>query len=173
MVNIIYKPMETDDEIVGKAYVHYKSWQETYGGLVDKDYLNNVTLDKCKNVAFKWRDNIIVAKDGDKVVGFVGYGECNDPNYPNHGEIFGLYVLREYQGKKIGFDLMNAAVCELDNFPNIALWVLQGNEKAISFYEKYGFRFDGNEQEIKLGTTNKELRMVFDNEHSRKNTKTI
>ncbi len=162
MSTIIFKPLETDDEIIGKAYVHYKSWQETYGGLVDKDYLNNVTLDKCEKAAFKWRDNIIVAKDGEKVVGFAGCGECNDPSYPNHGEIFGLYVLREYQGKKIGFELMNAAARKLETFPKIALWVLQGNEKAISFYEKYGFRFDGNAQEIQMGTAAKELRMVYE-----------
>jgi len=43
------------------------------------------------------------------------------------------------------------------------VWVLKGNERAIRFYERYGFRFDGTEQEIKLGTSNTELRMIYDN----------
>lgn len=162
MKDYVFKPMETDDEIVGKAYVHFKSWQETYSGLIDAEYLKNVTLEKCEEIAFHWRDNIIVAKDGDKVIGFVGYGACTDPMYPNHGEIFGLYVLNEYQGKKIGFELMNQAVRMLDGFPRIALWVLQGNEKAIRFYKRYGLYFDGRNKEIQLGTAVKELRMVYE-----------
>lgn len=28
------RPMETETEMDGKGYVHYKSWQETYPGLV-------------------------------------------------------------------------------------------------------------------------------------------
>lgn len=42
-MNYIIKPMQTDDEIDGKGYVHYKSWQETYAGLIDAEYLKNMT----------------------------------------------------------------------------------------------------------------------------------
>lgn len=34
-MNITVKAMETDAEIRGKAYVHWKSWHEAYKGLVD------------------------------------------------------------------------------------------------------------------------------------------
>ena len=73
-MDIIIKPMETDDEIRGKAYVHWKSWQESYAGIIDADYLSKLTLDGCEEKAFRWRDNLLVAKDGTRVVGFVGYG---------------------------------------------------------------------------------------------------
>ena len=43
---ITIKPMETDEEIKGKAFVHWKCWQETYPGLVSQDYLNKFTLEK-------------------------------------------------------------------------------------------------------------------------------
>ena len=33
--DILIKPMETEDEIRGKAFVHWKSWQESYRGIVD------------------------------------------------------------------------------------------------------------------------------------------
>ncbi len=66
------------DEIDGKGYVHYKSWQETYEGLIDDEYLKNMTEEKCKAIAHKWTNNILVAKDGDKVIGFVGYGKYRD-----------------------------------------------------------------------------------------------
>ena len=68
-MNYIIKPMQTVDEIDGKGYVHYKSWQETYVGLIDAEYLKNMTEEKCKTIAHTWTDNILVAKDGDKVIG--------------------------------------------------------------------------------------------------------
>ena len=33
---IVIKPMETDAEIRGKAFVHWKCWQEVYPGLVSQ-----------------------------------------------------------------------------------------------------------------------------------------
>lgn len=33
-MQITIKKMETDDEIRGKAYVHWKSWQEAYPGML-------------------------------------------------------------------------------------------------------------------------------------------
>ncbi len=40
------KKMESIEEIVGKGYVHYKSWHETYTGLVDAGYMERITLEK-------------------------------------------------------------------------------------------------------------------------------
>ena len=160
-MNYIVKPMQTDDEIEGKGYVHYKSWQETYAGLIDAEYLKNMTEEKCKAIAYKWTDNILVAKNGDRVIGFVGYGKYRDDTLTDSGEIFSIYVLADYCGKKVGYELMNAAFAKLAAYKQIAVWVLKGNERAIRFYKKYGFRFDNTEQEIKLGTLNTELRMVF------------
>lgn len=164
MDRYIIKPMEGEEEICGKGYVHYKSWHETYGGLIDARYLEGITLEKCAETARRWPDNIIVAKDGDKVIGFVGFGAYRDSTLPEHGEVVSIYVLEEYQGKRIGYDLMNAALERLADYQKIAVWVLKGNDKAIRFYERYGFRFDGAEAEIVLGTPNTELRMVYDRE---------
>lgn len=155
------QPMESEAEIAGKGYVHHQSWQETYPGLVDAGYLAGVTLDKCLQIARKWRENILVAKDGDRVIGFVGYGVYRDDTMPGYGEIYSLYVLADYHGRKVGYALMNAALAQLRAYPKVALWVLKGNERAIRFYERYGFRADGAEADILLGTPNKELRMVY------------
>ena len=56
---------------------------------------------------------------------------------------------------------MNAAFEMLSAYNKIAVWVLKGNNRAIHFYEQYGFRFDGTEAEITLGTSNTELRMIY------------
>lgn len=161
MQPILIKPMQTEKETDGKAYVHFKAWHETYAGLIDDAYLNGFTEERCMLIARKWRDNLLVAKDGDRVVGFVGCGAYRDETLPDYGEIFSIYVLADYQGKKIGYALMNAAMEQLEKYQKIALWVLKGNERAIRFYQRYGFCFDGAEKHVNLGTPNTELRMVY------------
>lgn len=154
------KPMETLAEMDGKGYVHYKSWQETYAGLVDAAYLRDVTEEKCVKRAREWPDNLLVAKDGERVIGFVGYGLYRDDTLPGCGEVYALYVLADYHDQRVGYELMNAAFEKLSAFQTIALWVLKGNERAIRFYQRYGFRPDGVEQEILLGVPNTVIRMI-------------
>lgn len=141
---ITIKPMETDAEIQGKAFVHWKCWQDIYPGLVSQAYLEKLTLAKCEEMAFRWRDNILVAKDGDRVVGFVGYGDRGE-EAPDAGEIFALYVLPRYHGTGVGQQLMTAGVEALAAYPRTCLWVLKGNDRAIRFYEKCGFHRTGEE----------------------------
>ena len=160
-MDIVIKSMESESEIRGKAYVHWKSWQDAYSGLVDQAYLDNLTIEKCTDIAFRWPDNLLVAKENDKVVGFVGYGAYRDDSLPETGEIFSIYILKEYYDLKIGYALMNAALEKLSEFRQIAVWVLEGNHRAIKFYERCGFQFDGTKKQIELGTVNTEIRMIL------------
>ncbi len=161
-MELVIKPVETEAELDGKAYVHYKAWHETYTGLIDPAYMRGVTLEKCRETARRWPENIITAKDGERVVGFAAYGPYRDGTLPECGEVFAIYVLKEYQGRGVGFALMNAALDRLSGFRRIALWVLRGNERAIRFYTRYGFRFDGAEAELALGAPVTELRMIYE-----------
>ena len=142
---IIIKPMETDAEIRGKAFVHWKCWQETYPGMVSQAYLDALTLGKVEEKAFQWRDNLLVALDGERVVGFVGYGDHGAAD-PETGEIFALYVLPEYQGQGLGRRLMEVGLAKLAACSRIVLWVVKGNDRAVHFYEKYGFHLNGAEK---------------------------
>ncbi len=144
-VRIVIKDMETDEEVRGKAYVHWCSWQETYPGMMDGAYLAARTLEKCEEKAFRWRDGILVAKDGERVAGFVGFGAAGD-SLPDAGEVFALYVLPEYCGQGVGGALMDAALERLRQYRRVCLWVLKENARAIRFYEKRGFRRDGAEK---------------------------
>ena len=160
-MDITIKQMETDDEIKGKAFVHWKSWQKAYPGIVDQGYLDSLTLEKCESIAYRWLDNILVAKDGERVIGFVGYGKYRSDELENTGEIYAIYVLAEYYGKSVGFQLMQEALSRLKEYDRIAVWVLKDNERAIRFYERYGYRFDGREETLKLGTPVTEARMIL------------
>lgn len=166
-MGIEIKKMETDSEIRGKAFVHWQSWQEAYPGLVRQEYLDALTLEKCEQIAFNWPDQLLVAKDGDRVVGFAGYGH-RDEDPADVGEVFALYVLKEYYGKDVGRRLMNAALEQLEGrYPEICLWTLKENKRAIRFYQKCGFYPDGKEKENRnIEAT--EIRMVLAKQDSQR-----
>ena len=158
-MNIIIKRMETDEEIKGKAFVHFKSWQEAYSGIVKQTYLDERTIEKSEEMALSTKNSTIIAKDGECVVGFVQYGKYNYGDLENTGEIIALYVLADYYGQGIGYRLMQEAMKYLSGYPQIALFVIKDNQRAIDFYTRYGFRFDGQEGMTQVGATVE--RMVF------------
>ena len=128
---------------------------------------DSLTLDKCEKIAFRRTDNVIIAKDGDSVIGFVGFGkyrndELENAGLENAGEVFAIYILSQYYGKGIGYRLMQTALSELADHSKIAVWVLKENTKAIRFYERCGYRFDGREQIIELGSPVVAARMVLE-----------
>ena len=151
-MNITIKKMKSDAEIMGKAYVHWRSWQEAYRGIVNRQYLDRLTLEKCEEIARRWPDDLLVAKDGDRVIGFVGYGKAGDEDLDDAGEIFALYILTEYYGQGVGYRLMQAGLDRLRDCSEIVVRVLKENERAVRFYERCGFRFDGREETVVLGS---------------------
>ena len=158
-MNIVIKKMETPEEIRGKAYVHWKAWHQAYPGLVDQQYLDRLTLEKCEQIAFNWPDGLLVAKDNDKVIGFVGYGH-RDEDPEKLGEVFAIYVLAEYYGKGVGKQLMQRALDQLKKYPQICLWTLKENKRAIRFYQTCGFIADGIEKtNTNINAT--EIRMIL------------
>lgn len=162
-MDIIIKEMETEEEIRAKGYVDWKTVREAYSEILSQNYLDTAeTLEKCVERAFKWRDNMLVAKDGDRVIGFAGYGKSRYGDLENAGEVHSLYILQEYYGKRVGYGLMNAAVERMAEYDRIVVRVLEENERAIRFYERYGFRFDGFRESVVLGTEQTVLRMVLE-----------
>ncbi len=160
-MNIRIKKMETEEEIRGKAFVHWSSWHEAYPGMVSDAYLEKLSLEVCEKIAFQWPDDILIAKSGEKVVGFIGCGLSREEE--NCGEVFALYLLPEYYGKGVGLQLMAAALEYLDRYPKTGLWVLKENRRAIRFYEKCGFIATGKEIYNK-NVDATEIRMILNRE---------
>ena len=158
-MKIIIKIMETPEEIEGKSLVHWQTWRESYDDLLPPEFQETMTLDRCRFFSQKYPENTLIAMDGKKVVGFISYGNYHDETI-QAGEIIALYVLKDYYGKGVSKQLMHAAFVALDQFSEIYLWVLKDNKRAIAFYQKMGFTFDGQEQILKLGKPVKELRMI-------------
>ena len=157
---ITIKTMKTAEEIEGKSRVHWQTWREAYDEILPAEFQEQMTLDKCRFYSQKYPENTLIALDDTKVVGFVSYGDFRD-SATIAGEIFALYVLKDYYGKGVGQQLMQATFAALDGYQEIVLWVLEDNKRAISFYEKMGFVFDGQEKVINLGKAVKEKRMIY------------
>ena len=159
-MTIMIKQMETPEEIEGKSLVHWQAWREAYDDLLPAAFQESMTLEKCCSYGQKYPDNTLIATDGMKVVGFISYGNFRDETI-QAGEIIALYVSKDYYGKGVAQKLMKAALTALDHFSEIFLWVLKENKRAIAFYQKMGFTFDGQEKILELGKPVKEKRMVF------------
>lgn len=159
MVKAIIREMKSND-IEGKAYVHYKSWHETYTGIIPDKYMEKVTPQKCLDIANKYPKNTIVAIVDDKVIGFACYGQSKDEDLVNAGELIAIYILKEYQGRGIGRLMADVCFKKMSDFDYVSVWVLSKNYNAISFYRRYGFEEDGVKKIIRLGEPIEEMRMI-------------
>ena len=162
--SISIKSAETDEELCGLGYVHCTSWQEAYRGIVCDQYLDTMTVAATTARARKFPENTLVAKDQEKVVGFAVYGPSRDEDLPDAGEVVAIYILSEYYGRKIGYRLMKEACSRLSEYDTIFVWVFEENERAIRFYHRYGFEFDGCRKQWNLGTPVSIVRMVMKRE---------
>jgi GNAT superfamily N-acetyltransferase len=94
------------------------------------------------------------------VVGFADYGPYRGDDLANTGEVYALYLLSSHYRRGIGTALMEAALARMPQYGRHAVWVLEGNERAIAFYRSCGFAFDGARQTLTLGTEVTDLRMI-------------
>lgn len=74
-------------------------------------------------------ERVLVALVGGHVVGFISIWESE--NFVHH-----LYVSDEHQGKGIGICLLDKAIVL---YGSLSLKCMVENEKAVGFYESYGF----------------------------------
>ena len=158
--SICIKPAETDEELCGRGYVHCRSWQEAYRGIVCDRYLDAMTVEATTARARQFPENTLIAKDEERVVGFAVFGPSRDEDLTDAGEVVAIYVLSEYHGRGIGYRLMNEACARLREYQTIFVWVLEKNERAIRFYHRYGFEFDGRKKQWNLGTPVSIVRMI-------------
>lgn len=124
------------------AEIHVATWQAAYKDLMPEDYLNTMTLEKRQSY---WREAIeysepqlLVATDGDQLVGFVGYDRSRDAKTPSTmGEIWAIYVAPTHWRKGIGLALWDGARDGLkdEGCTQVTLWVLLHNERALEFCE--------------------------------------
>lgn len=146
---MLLRPAEPDDAMA-VARVHVRSWQAAYRTLMPDDYLDQLRPeDRAKRYTFGSSDPLkprtIVAAEGGVIHGFATTGPSREPDLPEHGELYALYVDPDRWGRGIGVALMSAARARLFDlgFRSAILWVLAGNVRAEHFYRKDRWAPDG------------------------------
>jgi ribosomal protein S18 acetylase RimI-like enzyme len=134
----------------GIAQVHVAAWRSAYRGLLPDDVLERLSADDSaqrwqERIARPWGHILVAERDG--IVGFAACGETRDEDVDREkvGELYVIYVhpaeWRQGHGRAL---LREALRClQEEGFEHVLLWVLQGNEQAIRFYERAGFEADG------------------------------
>jgi ribosomal protein S18 acetylase RimI-like enzyme len=124
--------------------VHVQVWREAYAGLLPADYL--ASLDETSGPK-RWRERFgsnadlgwWIARDDDGIVGMVTAGPARDDDAPLPFELYAINLLRRTHGSGLADELMAVAVGDRPTY----LWVLEGNDRAIAFYERHGFVDEG------------------------------
>lgn len=136
----------TVNDITEVAKLHIDSWNKTYKGIIDQDYLDTMknNLDKrtqrMKN-EFNLR-KMIVATIDDEIVAFSEFTLTNEfsKDLDIDCELCGLYVKNEYIGTGIGSIVFNYVKNTFikNNKKKMGLWCIKENNNAINFYKSKG-----------------------------------
>ena len=156
-MSIVFRNAHSDD-VRGIAEVHVRSWQAAYRGQIPDSYLEGLSVEKRE---LMWTEilkdqtrGVLVAEDEARIVGFSSFGPVWDKeeNRLLTGEIYSIYVLEEFWNLGIGRTLMEDSLTALerDGLGSVKVWVLETNQIAIPFYEKFGFKTDGLRKTEKL-----------------------
>ncbi|WP_453993725.1 N-acetyltransferase family protein [Bacillus nitroreducens] len=138
----------------GIAKVHVDSWRTTYSGIVPDSYLQQLSYEPRVKMWEKGipTGNIFVAENNEgEIVGFSCGGKERSGDYKNYdGELYAIYILKEYQGQGLGRKLVIPVVQQLldKEIHSMLVLVLEEN-KACHFYEALGAKkLDSIEVEI-------------------------
>lgn len=158
-------------DVEALAVLMVESWQFAYEGLMPADFLMNLSVQERadslrrvleSNAASDLQDTrlVVSADKPDEILGVCSFGP--DRTDDSVGEVYALYVSPTVIGSGLGRFLMQDAAAQLSEFgfSEIFLWVLEGNDRAIRFYEKAGFSLTGETKIEELqGARLRELRM--------------
>jgi GNAT superfamily N-acetyltransferase len=135
-------PREVDFEKVGD--LHFRSRVSAYAGFLPASALTYGSPDAMGEwwtERWRWENEthrMMVAVDGDELVGFSYLGPSEEPGVR---QLDAIHVDPARVGTGVGKLLMVDALAHLG--PRAVLWVLEQNERARRFYEKGGWHADG------------------------------
>lgn len=123
-------------------------WPEIYRGIINDTFLDNLLNTEKQRAEnsynnFDENDNhcFVLEIDGN-VVGFVNVGISDDKSYNDLGEIFAIYIYKEYHGFGFGKMLIQRGIDELKQLSckKMIIGCLDGNP-SNEFYKHLGGQF--------------------------------
>lgn len=145
---MLLRPAEPSDALA-VARVHVESWQAAYRGLIPDTYLASLRAEeRAAHYDFATTDpakpRTLVVLEDDSIQGFASTMPSRDSLLPSHGELAALYVHPNYWNRGLGLALIHAARAHLSaqGHTHALLWLLKGNQRGSSFYERDGWAHD-------------------------------
>ena len=152
-----------DADAIGRIQV--ETWRVAYAGLMPAAALEAASVEERQRL---WREDLsrelpprratFVAEAEGEVIGFASVGECHEPGSED-GELYAIYLDHARWGQGAGRALLERAERALrdSGFADALLWVLDGNARAIRFYERAGWRPSGRKTDTFQGAEVVEL----------------
>ena len=159
--------------------VYVDSWKTTYKGILTEEYLNNISYKEKEeyllNYFRKPKSKFFVSvNDKGEVTGFVAFGEESTGKTKYRGELYFIYLLKEYKGQGIGKLLINKAIEELEkaNITSMLIWALEKNS-TCKFYEYLGGKKTFERYSVYNGENFKDVAYTWDDIKSIKKLSSI
>jgi GNAT superfamily N-acetyltransferase len=144
MINIRKATVKDAEQMVD---IMLKTWRSTYTGIVNESFLSEREAqreERLDRMAASIQNHHCVAELDGKIVGYAIYGEHRNEeglSFENTGEIFAIYILKEFQKQGLGKKLVNFAASQLieEGYKQIVIWSLKENPSR-GFYKAIGGR---------------------------------
>jgi len=151
------------------ARLHTLSWRATYRGLLPDRYLDD-ELDEERAAFWARRMSeqggalrfVLIAESAGAAIGFVCALRDGEPG--TGVRVDNLHVLQAFQGRGVAKRLLHdaAAWARALGERRMALHVIEGNRRAVAFYEHTGWRRVGVGEEEVGGARVTALQYVYD-----------
>jgi L-amino acid N-acyltransferase YncA len=143
------------DDAAHIANVQVRSWQSSYKGLVDEDYLQSMSIPERESRWKEWlaagpSHFVFVLEENRRVTGFISGGKIRS-EHTYDSEIYALYLLKEAQRKGYGTSLIKKMAASLyDQGKNsLIVWVLKDNPSKQAYISLGAIKVD--EELITIG----------------------
>lgn len=136
----------TISDAPGIAKVHVDSWRTTYKGIIPQSFLDGLSYEQRTKL---WENNIsdkpsmiFVTENEGEIIGFVTGGKRNTNEEAGASDLTSIYLLEEWQGKRVGKKLLNQIMNVFleQGYQKIYVEVLAEN-KTRQFYQYYGAEY--------------------------------
>lgn len=137
------------------ATIHVDSWRSAYEGIIDKDYLQSLSVAAKEQ---EWRHivqkdqvtTLVVEDERQQILGWACFGA--DREQPQQGELYAIYLSPQHWHQGVGKLLMQSVVQQLmKDFDCFNVWVLSDNHAARQFYQRLGFTHTQHSKYISIG----------------------
>ncbi|MDI1459407.1 GNAT family N-acetyltransferase [Catellatospora sp. KI3] len=146
---------ETVADCAAVAALHIESWRAAYAGIVPDQVLAALDVEQRTRERAERLGNPdspftnLIALDAGEPVGWVCFGPYREEGRRldgklahQVGEILALYVRSDRWGTGVADRLVEAALAGLPQ-PEVRLWALTENVRALRFYARHGLHPDG------------------------------